>query len=243
MARKAINPGVGRGKGVRTEKECRCIDCGLAFTAKRSDALRCPTCREGRDRKHRQRPRPERTKGVREFTCVDCEGSFTAIRIAQRCEPCQRARRRSLERAGERIRKYDTCPLCNGRKAKANRHCNRCRIGFLRSDANRGLGNPNWKGGRTEKDGYILLRNPDRKRRKYNYVAEHILVWEAAHGPVPRNGHVHHLNGQKQDNRLENLAWLSMSDHHSSKGYEPYKARIRELEAQLTNILDGSRPS
>ena len=178
MSRTAVNPGIGRGHGIRTaDKECKCIDCGAAFMAKRSDAKRCSACNDKRDRVHRSRPRPERVMGTRTFACIDCSESFTAVRIAKRCEACQRLHRRTLERVSERIRRYDTCPLCSGRKAIRQRHCNNCRIAFLRSAANRGANNPYWKGGRLNKDGYVLVPNPDKSRRRHSYVAEHILVW------------------------------------------------------------------
>ena len=42
---------------------------------------------------------------------------------------------------------------------------------------------------------------------------EHRYVWEAAHGPIPPGYHIHHINGDKRDNRLENLTCLSASEH------------------------------
>jgi hypothetical protein len=42
---------------------------------------------------------------------------------------------------------------------------------------------------------------------------EHRLVWEAAHGPIPPGHHVHHVNGNKRDNRLSNLELLTASEH------------------------------
>jgi hypothetical protein len=46
-------------------------------------------------------------------------------------------------------------------------------------------------------------------------VYEHRLVWERERGQIPKNHHVHHINGNKRDNRIENLELLSAFDHHS----------------------------
>lgn len=41
----------------------------------------------------------------------------------------------------------------------------------------------------------------------------HVLVWERAHGPIPRNYDVHHKDQNKLNYSLENLELLSKSDH------------------------------
>ena len=58
---------------------------------------------------------------------------------------------------------------------------------------------------------------------EYNYVycynrkkwiAEHRAVWEEANGPIPDGYVIHHVNGDKRDNRIENLEMLTMNEHH-----------------------------
>ena len=49
---------------------------------------------------------------------------------------------------------------------------------------------------------------------------EHRFVWEQAHGPIPPHLVVHHLNGNKTDNRLQNLCLVTRARHahiHSAK--------------------------
>jgi hypothetical protein len=50
---------------------------------------------------------------------------------------------------------------------------------------------------------------------------EHRVIWEAANGPIPDKHHIHHINGVKDDNRIENLQCLSAAEHarlHHEKG-------------------------
>jgi len=44
-------------------------------------------------------------------------------------------------------------------------------------------------------------------------VALHRSVWERAHGPIPDGHHVHHINGDRADNRLDNLQVLACDEH------------------------------
>jgi len=58
-----------------------------------------------------------------------------------------------------------------------------------------------------KRTGYRKIRVDGRHRE------EHRLVWERAYGPIPPGYHIHHRNGDKLDNRLENPELLDPLTH------------------------------
>lgn len=57
--------------------------------------------------------------------------------------------------------------------------------------------------GHITEHGYVLVRGEK----------QHRLAWEAANGPIPQGMCVHHVNGKRTDNRLENLRLMTVSEH------------------------------
>lgn len=80
-----------------------------------------------------------------------------------------------------------------------------------------------WKGGKyTDKDGYIRILQPGHPAAtQIGYVLEHRLVMERKIGRFLRSTEVvHHINGIRNDNRIENLELMGKSEHDSRTGKE-----------------------
>jgi len=87
------------------------------------------------------------------------------------------------------------------RQREAVRAAGKLRVGEL---------NPNWKGGKA----WVDHKGYHRVRRDGRYILEHRWVMEKhLKRRLSPGEDVHHINGNKTDNRVENLAVLSRTDH------------------------------
>ena len=79
---------------------------------------------------------------------------------------------------------------------------------------------PSWKGGHFYLKGYVMIyapHHPSATSRKY--ALEHRLVMEKHLGRFLRKGEdVHHINGVKDDNRIENLEIVNHLSHFKEYG-------------------------
>lgn len=70
---------------------------------------------------------------------------------------------------------------------------------------------------RNEKGQFIQTTGAGRYKRKIkngkNYQL-HRLIWETYKGEIPKSYIIHHINGNKKDNRIENLACISQAEHN-----------------------------
>jgi hypothetical protein len=54
-----------------------------------------------------------------------------------------------------------------------------------------------------------------RKGKRILGYYEHRLVWEMFNGPIPEGHVIHHKDGNKRNNSIENLECLPKGEHHS----------------------------
>jgi hypothetical protein len=176
------------------------------------------------------------TKGKRDSLCKRCRKLHNAVVKGSRIRTCpgcyrefaSKSRHRSCSRCRKALRK-EPCPICGTLKAPSSSTCKAC-------IPRRGPYGSNWKGGRTtHTKGYVQVLTNE------GYRMAHALVMEEHLGRRLLPGeNVHHKNGVRDDNRIENLelwtkpqppgvraidllAWAK----EVVRTYEPIKDRLR----------------
>ena len=77
---------------------------------------------------------------------------------------------------------------------------------------------------------------------------EHRAVWEEANGDIPKDMQIHHINGKRDDNRLENLRLVTPRENKQADNWgqgftkHPDPKRTRPYNAKR-RMADGIRRS
>jgi predicted nucleic acid-binding Zn ribbon protein len=87
---------------------------------------------------------------------------------------------------------------------------------------------------RDKKTGYYLNSNL--------HLRLHRAVWTAYHGEIPKGYHIHHLDGDKQNNDIENLVLIRGEEHSSYHGKKRDQEHHQEIvENLLTNAVPKAK--
>ena len=109
---------------------------------------------------------------------------------------------------------------------------------------NRSSNNQFWKGGKIlRKDGYIEVYTGRHKENKHPiYELEHRVVMENYLGRNLTNIElVHHRNGKKTDNRIENLELISLKKHSSLHHSKKDKSKWVKVECECCGKIFNKR--
>ena len=154
--------------------------------------------------------------------------------------------RRNLKKLGLKHEKIITnnsrvehyCKKCNKNISRGNKSqlCHSCIPGH--PNKNKGIKVPpeksmRWKGGRIKvSGGYISIHSPNHPYRNINkYVPEHrLVVEEFIKRYLKPEERIHHINMNKQDNRIENLMLFPNDREHAK-----FHQKIRQFK--LTNPI------
>jgi hypothetical protein len=131
-----------------------------------------------------------------------------------------------------------------------SKRCHPCgakHAGRMKQGTKMGPRASNWRGGRQIlRNGYVMITlAPDDPYVAMGSAKRHRAVYEHRYVMARHLGRclatveqVHHRNGDKTDNRLENLELISASDH-SARHHKEIKAlrkRVKELEAEVATL-------
>lgn len=189
-------------------------------------------------------------------------------RVTVSCQYCGK----SFEKVKSQAKQYRKSFCCREHKylwARANLinklelSCSNCGVVFRRRhdakigrntfcsrkcqyELHRGENSTFYKGGRYKNDkGYVLVLATDHPRKVAGqYVYEHVLKTEKHLGRyLEKNEHIHHINGIKDDNRLENLQIVTPQEHmkiHATKTKSELVGNHKSVAEMTTPTDEGS---
>lgn len=148
----------------------------------------------------------------------------SAIKIGKECDVSERCIRKWMEKFKIPRRSHSEAMrgiIHEGLFKKGNVPWNKGLKGFMARETH-----PRWKGGKHLKRGYVYTLQPNHPHtRSKGYIREHRLVMEEKLGRyLDPEERIHHINGIKNDNRIENLMLFPNESEH-----QKYEHKIRVI--------------
>lgn len=143
-----------------------------------------------------------------------CAGKARQQKITRQCFTCKK----TIEVHKHEIKERNYCSK-------------KCFYKFQRQHPCKRNQHPAWKGGRIAYNGYIITSKPEHPfANKMGYVREHRLIYEQKLGRyLKRHEVIHHINGNKTDNRIENLMYFPTVSAHTKHHHALRKAKQAQV--------------
>lgn len=216
--------------------EVPCTNCGAPVIKRPSEVARNKSgrffCSEACLRKVGAKPRTGVTK-----QCEWCQSDIYVGPHTPKKRFCDNECKNAWQRRNQQT---NTCPVCGKEwQLSASQKYHRADYCSRACEARARIRRPldrehNGKPAVVDSHGYVRIFQPDHPRAtKGGWIFEHRYVVEQAIGRhLERDEHVHHLNHERADNRLENLQLLSALEHMSITGRENGEALKTAIEAR-----------
>ncbi len=168
--------------------------------------------------------------------CLDC--GTLILKVSKRCYGCSRKGKLNYfygkhhsEKAKRKISKKNS-----GKRFSPVTEFKKGDVAWNKGGKNPkiwGEKNPNWKGGYFDvSTGYRILSIEGRRIFEHRFVMEQYLKRRLKTEEI-----VHHLNGIRHDNRIDNLVVTNSKDHEKHTLVKLQAKRIVELELKINKII------
>lgn len=180
---------------------------------------------------------------VRKFIKKRRSSKKTDTYVVYICSSCREESETSI--ANYKKRKTQLCRPCSSKKTGKSLAGKQSKSKGIPRSHLRGENSKNWNGGKyLNKQGYVMILtnhgSVGRTSGWSNYRPEHIVVVENCIGRKLKQGEcIHHIDGNKQNNSIENLCLTDSNKHHKEihfslqkVGYELFKSGVIKFNTE-----------